>query len=77
MRQIDRETYTALRLGGASPMRTCAELGLGPVSGRVLEAAFRQPRPGKGGSGGRPRFARHEAHVSRVLAEGGFSALRP
>lgn len=41
------------------------------------EAVFRVVRPGRGGVGGRPRFARHAAHVEAVRAAGGYPAMTP
>ena len=43
----------------------------------MLEAVFRCHHPGKGGTGGRPRFADHGAHVDAVRAAGGYPALSP
>lgn len=42
----------------------------------MLEAVFRHQRPGKGGSGGRPRFAHNAQHTQAVLAAGGYPAIR-
>ena len=39
-----------------------------------LETLFRA-RVAKGGGDAQPRFARHDAHVAAVLAEGGFASL--
>ena len=77
MAHFVHESYSVLRQGGASQARACAELGV--KSGRevVLEAVFQALRPGKGGTGGRPRFARHTQHVADVLAAGGYPALTP
>lgn len=69
-------TYAALRYGGASQARARAELAITPDHARKLEAVFNVPRPGKLMDRMRPRFARHEAHVSAVLAGGGYPAIR-
>jgi hypothetical protein len=71
---IEQTTYSALRFGGASPARACAELGVNPGRGPALEALFHVRRPG--GDSMRPRFARHEAHLRALRAAGGFVALR-
>ena len=41
----------------------------------MLEAVFRCRHPGKGGTGGRPRFALHDTHVRAVRAAGGYPAM--
>jgi hypothetical protein len=75
MEQIDRESYAVLRQGGASQARACAELSVNSGRGLMLEAVFRATRPGKGETGGRPRFARNARHVESVLAAGGYPVL--
>jgi len=67
------QAYAALRHGGASQARAQAELALSAEGAAELEARFRVRRPGPDAM--RPRFARHEAHVAAVLAEGGYPAL--
>lgn len=69
------QTYAALRLGGASPHRACAELGVSSGRSIALEARFRVRRPGLGGDAVRPRFARDAAHVKAVRAAGGYPAM--
>ncbi len=73
MRNIDQQSYSVLRFGGASQARACAELCVSFGRMRTLEAQFRVARPG--GGRGRPRFARDGAHVSAVLKAGGFTVL--
>lgn len=73
MANIDQETYSTLRHGGASCDRACAELGVNSGRGQALEALFQVARPG--GGHGRPKFARNEAHVRAVRAAGGYSVL--
>ena len=73
MRNIDQESYSVLRFGGATQVRACAELCVSSGRMRTLEAQFRVMRPG--GGQGRPRFARDAAHVSAILQAGGFSVL--
>lgn len=68
-------TYAVLRQSGASRARAQAELGLTPDRGRQLEVWFRRPRPGAGCDSVRPRFARHDAHVTAVLRGGGYPEL--
>jgi hypothetical protein len=75
MAHTDRETYSVLRHGGASKARACVEMGVSSGRGLMLEAVFRCPRPGKGGYGGRPRFALHATHVDAVRAAGGYPAM--
>lgn len=76
MENIDLETYCALRHGGASKARACAELGV--KSGRVqaLETFFRRRWRGPADDAMRPRFARHGQHAAAVLAAGGYPVLR-
>ena len=69
------QTYAALRLGGASPLRACAELGVSSGRSIALEAHFRVRRPSLGGDAVRPRFARDKAHVKAVRAAGGYPAM--
>lgn len=70
------QTYAALRLSGASPMRACAELGVSSGRGQGLEALFRVRRPGRADHAARPRSARDAAHVAAAQAAGGFPVLR-
>ena len=74
MAHIDLERYSVLRQGGASQARACAELGVNSGRGSRLEAIF-QRWPERGGTSGRPRFARHRRHVETVLAAGGYPVL--
>jgi hypothetical protein len=67
--------YAALRHGGAPACAASAQLDLSRTTAEQLERLF-QLRPGGGAGAMRPRFARHEAHVSAVLAEGGYPALQ-
>lgn len=69
-------SYAVLRHGGASPTRAQAELAISASRAWQLEALFRVRRPGKGGEGARPRFARNRSHVEAVLRAGGFPVLR-
>jgi hypothetical protein len=75
MANIDRETYSVLRHSGATQARACAELGVSSGRGQVLEALLKVARPGTGCDSERPRFARHDHHVSGVLAQGGYPVL--
>lgn len=69
------QAYAALRHGGASQTRARAELALSAESAAALEARFRIRRPGQGADAMRPRFARHQAHVAAVLAQGGYPVI--
>jgi hypothetical protein len=75
MENIDRECYSALRHGGASRERACAELGVSSGRGEVLEALFLRRSRGPGPEAMRPSFARHDRHVAAVLAAGGYPVL--
>ena len=75
MANIDPESYSVLRHGGASQARACAELGVSFGRGEVLESLFRGVRGGSGADAMRPRFARHAQHVAAVLAAGGYPAI--
>lgn len=66
--------YAALRRGGAPPGVAEAQLALTPRAARQFEAVFRA-RASRGGEEAQPRFARHDAHVAAVLAQGGFPTL--
>jgi hypothetical protein len=67
-------SYAVLRHGGTPACAASAELNLSPVTAAQLERLF-QRRPGGGAEAMRPRFARHEAHVRAVQAEGGYPSL--
>jgi hypothetical protein len=66
--------YFACRLGGAPPEFAQTELGLTSEAVVCLERLF-QARPGGGPDPMKPRFARHQTHVSAVMAQGGFPVL--
>lgn len=68
-------TYFASRHGGAPPELARLELDLPATKGAELERLF-QARPGGGMDPMRPRFARHAAHVRKVLAEGGYPTFK-
>ena len=67
-------SYAACRFGGAPPDIVRVQLDLPAEIAAKLERLFRR-RPGGGAYAMRPRFARHQAHVRAVLAEGGYPAL--
>ena len=67
-------SYAACRYGGAPPDVVRVELDLPAEAAARLERLFRA-RPGASGDAMRPRYARHEAHVRAVSAEGGYPAL--
>ena len=69
------QDYAALRQTGTSPARARAELDLAPAAARRLERAFRARVARGDGDQQTPKFARHEAHVSAVMAQGGFCAF--
>lgn len=75
MANLQQETYSVLRYGGATRARACAECCVSSGRSFQLEAHFRIRRPGVGTDAMRPKFARHEAHVERVLAFGGYPKL--
>lgn len=76
MANIDQLTYSALRHGGASQARACAELGVSSGRSEALERGFLRRRPDGPEDAMRPRFARHERHAAAVLAAGGYPVLR-
>lgn len=51
------------------------ELRLEPGLARRLERVFRRAQARGAGDRQLPKFARHDAHVAAVLAEGGFCAF--
>ena len=67
-------SYAACRYGGAPPGIVQVQLDLPPETAAMLERLF-QRRTGGGPGAMRPRFARHEAHVRAVTAEGGYPVL--
>ncbi len=69
------QDYAALRQTGTSPDRAMAELRLAPGMAWRFERAFRRRTLRPDGDVQSPRFARHEAHVAAVLAQGGFCAF--
>jgi hypothetical protein len=69
-----RSSYAVLRRGGASPLAASTQLALEPRLARRLEVLFRS-RVSGGGEEAQPRFARHDAHVTNVMAQGGFPSL--
>ena len=72
-RSVNGSAYAVLRQGGASPHRSQALLGLEEAAAGRLERGF-QARAARGAAEA-PRFARHEAHVAAVMAQGGFCAF--
>jgi hypothetical protein len=68
------KSYAALRYEGIPPPKARAALGLEAAAAARLEGLF-QAQPGAGSEAMRPRFARHEAHVAAVLAQGGYPAI--
>lgn len=75
MANIDTETYSVLRQGGASPARACAELGVRIGRRDHLEKLFQARRAAGEQRLERPRFAFHRKHVTAVRAAGGFPVL--
>lgn len=69
------QDYAALRQTGTSPARAMAELGLTAAAGRRLERAFRARVARGDGDSQTPKFARNDAHVAAVMAQGGFCAF--
>ncbi|WP_372785053.1 hypothetical protein [Phenylobacterium sp.] len=67
-------SYAASRHGGAPPDVVRVELALPAETAARLERLFRA-RPGRGMDAMRPRYARHEAHVRAVVAQGGYPVL--
>ena len=67
-------SYAACRHGGAPPDLVRVELELPPEIAARLERLFRA-RSGGGVDAMRPAFARHEAHVRAVMAQGGYPVL--
>ena len=67
-------SYVVCRLGGAPPETAQNELGLTPKTVARLERLF-QRRPGGGADAMKPRFARHDQHVTSAMALGGFPGL--
>ncbi|MEH6675725.1 hypothetical protein [Phenylobacterium sp.] len=66
--------YANLRRGGTSPGKARALLRLEDRELARLERAFRG-QVARGAGEAQPRFARHELHVAKVMAQGGFAAL--
>ena len=74
-RPADGQDYAALRQSGTCPARARLQLRLGPAAGRRLERLFRSRTARGAGDSQLPKFARHEAHVAAVMAQGGFWAF--
>jgi hypothetical protein len=75
VRPVCGQDYAALRQSGTPASRARVELGLAPARSLRMERAFRA-KAGRGeGDPQQPKFARHEAHVAAVMAQGGFCAL--
>lgn len=71
-RPADGQDYAALRQTGTSPARAKLQLRLEARDAERMERLFRA-RAARGlGDSQLPKFARHEAHVAAVMAEGGF-----
>jgi len=68
-RRPHAQEYAVLRQIGTHPDRVRAELGLDRASATRLEKVFRRRKPG---GAQQPKFARHDAHVAAVVAQGGF-----
>jgi hypothetical protein len=68
-------SYAVCRHGGAPPDLARVELDLPPEAAARLERLFRA-RSGASGDAMRPRYARHEAHVGAVIAQGGYPVLK-
>lgn len=68
-RRPHAQEYAVLRQIGTHPDRARAELGLDGLTAGRLEKVFRRR---KQGGPQLPKFARHDAHVAAVMAQGGF-----
>jgi hypothetical protein len=66
------DDYATLRRGGASASHAQLRLVLSDTEARRMEKIFRARALRGGGDAALPKFARHEAHVARVMTEGGF-----
>lgn len=69
------QDYAALRQTGTSLARATAELGLSAATARRFERVFRARAARGEGDSQIPKFARHDAHVAAVMAQGGFCAF--
>jgi hypothetical protein len=67
-------SYAVCRQGGAPPDLARVELELPAEAAARLERLFRA-QPGGEGDAMRPRYARHEAHIKAVSAQGGYPVL--
>ena len=67
-------SYAALRYQGVPPPRARAALELPEATAARFERLF-LASPGAGPDPMRPRFARDEAHVAAVMAQGGYPVL--
>ena len=71
---LAKASYAAYRYGGDPPALVQVQLELPPEAVVRLERLFLAD-PGQGAEAMRPAFARHEAHVAAVRAEGGYPVL--
>ncbi|MGH6965604.1 MAG: hypothetical protein ACREE0_14080 [Phenylobacterium sp.] len=67
-------SYATLRYEGVPPPQARVSLQLPETTAARFERLF-LARPGAGPDPMRPRFARHELHVTAVMAQGGYPAL--
>jgi hypothetical protein len=74
-RPVCGQDYAALRQSGTPAARARPELGLPPARSLRLERAFQAMALRGEGDAQRPKFARHEAHVAAIMAQGGFCVL--
>ena len=74
-RAADIAAYEALRRGGAPPTAARTQLSLSPAGALRLETIFSGRASRGAGDEALPKFARHDAHVEAVMAEGGYPAL--
>lgn len=74
-RPADGQDYAALRQTGTSPARAKLQLRLAQTDAERMERLFRARAARGVGDSQLPKFARHEAHVAAVMAQGGFWAF--
>ncbi|WP_374344799.1 hypothetical protein [Phenylobacterium sp.] len=74
-RPADGQDYAALRQTGTSPARAKLQLRLAQTDAERMERLFRARAARGVGDSQSPKFARHEAHVAAVMAQGGFWAF--
>lgn len=72
---VSGQDYAVLRQTGTQARRAQTELGLGEAEARRFEALFRKRAARGAGDPQLPKFARHDAHVAAVMAQGGFWAF--